>query len=124
LSTNYDIIGDIINIIKLKFLTVVWTKVKGHSGIIENDIADEIATQAGINARSNPDLIIQDSNLINSTWNFSVHWNGTIWNGSLRKNFSYFSSLFYCFDWSNNGSISSLFGNGRVTASQGIFYVG
>src|SRR5256884_7854023 len=108
-STNYNLIGDILAIKKYKDLKVKWIKVKGHSGILENDIADELATQVAIQARSNPELLIKDDNLLNNNWNFSIRWRNTNWNGNIRKNFSFFSSLFYCSDWSFNSSINRFF---------------
>src|SRR2546429_7068054 len=72
-------------------------------------MADELATQAAILARSNSELIIQDTNLLNKSWNFMIRWHNTTWNGNIRKNFSFLSSMFYCSDWSHNNNFSNFF---------------
>src|SRR2546429_7776427 len=101
-SMNYNLIGDILTIARRKSLTLTWNKVKGHSGILENEIADELVSQAAILACSNSALIIHDHNLLNQNWKFIVQWQNLTWNESLRKNFSSLSFLFYCSDWSHN----------------------
>ena len=57
-SPNGSIIEQIIRIILIKQLSISWVKVKGHSGDLHNDAADDIAKKAAKLAQDQNNLII------------------------------------------------------------------
>ena len=62
-STNGPILDAIRHSTTVKNLTVDYIKIKSHSGDAGNDLADDIAKSAIIQAESNPDRILDTSNL-------------------------------------------------------------
>ena len=62
-STNRPILDTIRHSTTVKNLTVNYINIKSHSGDAGNDLADDIAKSAIIRAESNPDRILDTSNL-------------------------------------------------------------
>ena len=83
---------------------------KGHSGDMFNDIADDIAKNAVLTAHQDQSylLAIQHSSM-QSRIQFKLFWKDMPWDGSLRKNLSILSSLPYCADWAHSKHISPWF---------------
>ena len=100
----------IFHLISTKSL-IIWTKIKGHSGIHGNEEADTIAKDIALRAKTDLSLIISPLTFNNHVFmlNFVPVWQGLSWNGNIRSNFSALSSLYYSADWTNNRKTSHLF---------------
>src|SRR6185295_5946660 len=96
---NAAIIEQIIKTAETKGQDIQLIKVKGHSGNIYNDIADDIAKNAVITAHQDPSHILEIShNSMQSRMQFKLFWKNLPWDGCLRKNLSVLSALPYCAD--------------------------
>ena len=83
-TPNAMIIEQIIKTVSTKGQSIQLTKVKGHSGNVFNDVADEIANRAVITAHQDPAhfLLIQH-HLMQSRLHFKLYWRNTPWDGKL-----------------------------------------
>ena len=113
-TPNAAIIEQIIKTAETKGQNIQLIKVKGHSGNIYNDIADDIAKNAVITAHQDPSHILDIShNSMQSRMQFKLFWKNLPWDGCLRKNLSVLSALPYCADWVHSKPISLWFDNDK-----------
>src|SRR2546430_4234945 len=111
-TPNAAIIEQIIKTTATKGQDLQLIKVKGHSGNICNDIADDIAKNAVITAHQDPSYILELSHTsMQSRLQFKLFWKDISWDGCLRKNLSVLSALPYCADWAHSKPISPWFDN-------------
>ena len=83
-TPNAMIIEQIIKTVFTKGQSIQLTKVKGHSGNVFNDVADDIANRAVITVHQDPAhfLLIQH-HLMQSRLHFKLYWRNTPWDGKL-----------------------------------------
>src|ERR1043166_5660506 len=112
--SNATIIEQIIKTVVTKGQTIQLIKVKGHSGNVFNDLADDIAKNTVLVAYQDPLYLLDLShNFMQSRLQFKLFWKNTHWDGCLRKNLSVLSALPFCADWAYSNTISSLFNSNK-----------
>ena len=111
-SPNSYIIEQINRVANLKSQTINYIKVKGHSGLEYNDVADDLAKQATTYAILDESLItIPNFVTMHSTVQFQLLWNKQHWDGQLRINLTTFATLPQCADWAISSAISQWIDN-------------
>ena len=111
-SPNSYIIEQINRVANLKSQTINYIKVKGHSGLEYNDVADGLAKQATTYAILDESLItIPNFVTMHSTVQFQLLWNKQHWDGQLWKNLTTFATLPQYADWATSSAISQWIDN-------------
>src|SRR5437868_12005936 len=79
-TPNATIIEQIIKTVETKGQDIKLIKVKGHSGNVYNDIADDIAKNAVITAHQDPSFILELSHIsMQSRLQFKLFWKELSW---------------------------------------------
>jgi exonuclease III/ribonuclease HI len=112
-TPNSPILDRIIFLVDSKGINVVYVKVKGHAGIIGNEIADKLAKEVTRMARDSDDLILPMPTGTASSLTTSLNWNNATWTGALRKNITVLMGLQQSADWINNNAIKEFFDEDR-----------
>ena len=110
-STNRPILDAIRHSTTVKNLTVDYIKIKSHSGDAGNDLADDIAKSAIIRAESNPDRILDTSNLSVHRLAFRPFFRSISWDGHFRKSLSTLMGFINNANWSLNSYSRKWFDN-------------
>src|ERR1044072_7965535 len=109
-SPNSMIIEQILIITNTKSQVLNLVKIKGHSGDLFNDTADDIAKRATSTAHQDPSHILDiQYNTMYSRMKFKLFWKNMPWDGQVRANISTLAALPYCADWALSKSTSIWF---------------
>ena len=88
-----------------------YIKIKSHSGDAGNDLADDIAKSAIIRTESNPDRILDTSNLSVHRLAFRPFFRSISWDGHFRKSLSTLMGFINNANWSLNSYSRKWFDN-------------